>query len=95
MARIAVKGAESGLSGIVNAGTGHSYSFNDLMSLFEKLIGKKIRKKYVPSPIPTVKETRADTSRLLRQLNFRPRLLPEVVQIMHQRVLELREKGDI
>jgi UDP-glucose 4-epimerase len=95
VARIAVMGAESGLSGIINAGTGYSYSFNEVISFLEKQIGKNIRKKYVPSPILTVKETRADTSKLLRELNFQPRLLPEVIQIMHQRVLVLKDKEDI
>jgi len=69
---MAVMGAESGLSGVINAGTGYPYSFNGMISFLEKLIGKNIRKKYVPSPILTLKETRADSSRLLTELKFQP-----------------------
>jgi len=83
-------GAESGLSDVVNAGTEYSYSFNGMISFLEKLIGKNIRRKYVPSPILTVKETRADTSRLLTELKSQPRPLQEGLQIIHQRILELK-----
>jgi len=83
-------GADLSLSGVINAGTGYSYSFNEMISFLEKLIGKNIRKKYVPSPILTVKETKADTSRLLTELKFQPRPLPEGLQIMHERILELK-----
>jgi len=83
-------GAESRLSGVINAGTGYSYYFNEMISFLEKLIGKNIRKNYVPFPILTVKETRADTSRLLTELKFQPRPLPEGLQIMHQCILELK-----
>jgi UDP-glucose 4-epimerase len=95
IARVAVKGAESGLSGIINVGTGHSYSFNQLISLLETLTGKRIQKKYVPSPFLTVKETRAATSKLVSKLGFQPRLLPEGLQTMHRRVLKLKEKSVI
>jgi UDP-glucose 4-epimerase len=90
VALIAVMGAESRLSGVINAGTGYSYSFNEVISFLEKLIVKNIIKKYVPSPILKVKETRADTSRLLTELKFKPRPLQEGLQIMHQRIIELK-----
>ena len=58
---------------IINIGTGKSYSFNEVVSLLNKILGKSIRPKYVENPIKNyVWHTLADTTKMQTLLGFKP-----------------------
>lgn len=57
--------------GILNVGTGASYSFNDVIDLINLGIGSEIKPKYIDNPIKNyVSHTLADTSKAKRILSF-------------------------
>ena len=60
---------------VLNAGTGYSYSFNDLVKLIAKHTNIEPNVKYVESKTRFVSETRADTSVLENILKYNPKKL--------------------
>jgi UDP-glucose 4-epimerase len=62
----------SDFQGILNAGTGTSYSFNDVIYVVNKCIGSEIKPRYVENPIKNyVRHTLADTAKTERILGFK------------------------
>ncbi len=59
--------------GIFNVGAGKSYSFNQVVSILNSKMGKKIKPKYVEVPVKNMfaVETLADTSKASKVLGFR------------------------
>jgi len=51
---------EGKLPPVVNIGSGKSYSFNDILSLLNKYMGKDIKPTYVPKPVSYVERTEAN-----------------------------------
>ena len=59
---------------IINVGTGKSHSFNEVVDILNKLLGKDIKPKYVENPIKNyVWHTLADPTKMQTLLGFTPR----------------------
>ena len=60
---------------ILNVGTGVAYSFNEVVDLINKLLGKNIKPIYKPNPIKNyVYHTLADTTKAERILGFKAKV---------------------
>jgi UDP-glucose 4-epimerase len=67
--RIAMK---SDYHGILNVGSGQSFSFNEIIAMLNKKLAMDVQPIYVPNPIKNyVAHTLADTSKALNILRFR------------------------
>jgi UDP-glucose 4-epimerase len=67
-----IKGAESSEVGIVNVGTGKSYTFNHSIELINEALSKNILPIYVDRPTNYLEQTLADTTNMNRRLNLFP-----------------------
>ncbi len=72
-----IKAMESNIHyGIYNIGTGVETSFNDMLDLLSKELGKKLDIVYIPNPIRNyVQRTCASTEKATKDLNFRAEIL--------------------
>ena len=61
-------------TGIYNLGTNHPVTVNHMISTIEKLMGQKIQKEYVKSPIGDVQKTHADISKAQKELDYSPKV---------------------
>jgi UDP-glucuronate 4-epimerase len=61
-------------TGIYNLGTNHPVTVNYMISIIEKLMGQKIQKEYVKSPIGDVQKTHADISKAQKELDYFPKV---------------------
>jgi len=60
-------------SEVYNIGTGMEYSFNQMVSIINKLLGKDIRPKYVENPLKNyVLHTQADISKIKQEIGWEP-----------------------
>ena len=60
---------------IFNVGTGVAYSFNEVVELINKILGKNIKPIYKPNPIKNyVYHTLADTTKAERMLGFKAKI---------------------
>jgi UDP-glucose 4-epimerase len=91
IAKVAVIGAEKEVEGVINVGTGSSYSFNDVVELLNKKFGKSVKPKYVKSPIMHIPETRADISLLKEKLAYTPQSFENSLNLFLTRVRELEK----
>ena len=57
---------------IINVGSGRSYTFNEVINLINKLLGKNIKPRYVPKPSKYLEATQADISLLKHSLGLEP-----------------------
>ena len=65
-------------SEIFNVGTGVSYSFNQLVEILNRLLGKNVKPGYKPNPIKNyVNHTLADTSKAEKLLGFKAKITLE------------------
>jgi UDP-glucose 4-epimerase len=63
---------DSNYHGILNAGTGTDYSFNQVIEMLNKKIGQAVEPKYVKNPIKNyVPCTRAETSMAVKAIGFK------------------------
>ena len=65
--------AEKG-TGVYNLGTNHPVTVNHMISTIEKLIGQKVQKEFVESPIGDVQKTHADISKAQKELDYFPQV---------------------
>jgi len=65
--------AEKG-NGVYNLGTGRTITVNEMVSELEKVMGKKILRKYIESPEGDVEKTHADISKAKNELGYRPKV---------------------
>jgi len=64
----------SGYCGVLNVGTGESYSFNDVVEILAKKMNLEVEPEHVENPIKNyVRHTLADTSKAEKVLGFRSR----------------------
>ena len=89
IANIAIVGAEKKLAGVLNVGSGYSASFNELIDLLNRKLGKSIRPKYVDSPITKIDETRADISKLSTKLDYKPLRIEEGIELYLKRIKDV------
>jgi UDP-glucose 4-epimerase len=67
--RLAMK---SDYHGILNAGTGKAYTFNDVIKILNQKLGLSVKPQYVKNPIKNyVMHTLADTSNAEREIGFK------------------------
>lgn len=64
-------------SGVYNLGTNNPITVNQMVSTIEKLMGEKIQKKYVKSPIGDVQKTHADISKAQTELGYSTNMIFE------------------
>jgi len=57
---------------VINIGSGRSYSFNDLIQLLNKLLGKSLTPIYIDKPKDYVERTEADITLMKKELNVTP-----------------------
>ena len=64
--------------GIFNAGTGKAYSFNQVVEILNRLLGKNVKPVYRPNPIKNyLDHTLADTSKAKKILGFKAKIALE------------------
>jgi UDP-glucose 4-epimerase len=73
-----LKAAESSFSGgIINVGSGRSYTFNEVISMINNFLGKNISPKYIEKPKSYLERTCADIRRMKEILGITPLDLSE------------------
>jgi len=84
--RANLKAMESGAHGVFNAGTGKSYTINEMVAMLGKATGREIMPKYVDNPMKNyVAETLADTSKAKNTLGFEAKVgLGEGIGKIHE-----------
>lgn len=60
--RIMMRAAETQKTGIVNAGSGESHTFNDVVAMINQRLGKNVKPLYINKPINYLEQTLADTT---------------------------------
>jgi nucleoside-diphosphate-sugar epimerase len=61
-------------SGIYNLGSGNPVTVNKMVSSIEKILGFKMKKEYIDSPLGDVQKTHADISKAKKELGFQPNI---------------------
>src|SRR6266571_1894591 len=69
----------SPVGGIVNAGTGESHTFNEVVQMLNRRLGKNIRPQYINKPMNYLERTHADTSLMMKTFGITPITLEEGV----------------
>jgi nucleoside-diphosphate-sugar epimerase len=72
-----IRCAERKTPPILNVGSGKAYSFNDVINLINKLLGKNIKPSYVPKPLSYLERTQADITLMKSVLGMNPLDLKE------------------
>ena len=72
-----LKSIENSFTGIVNMGSGNSHTFNEVVSLINRLLGKDIRPRYVEKPNQYFEHTLADITKMKDLFGFSPTSLEE------------------
>ncbi len=67
-----IKAVESPFAGTVNVGSGVLHSFNDVVSILNRKLDKKIEPTYVPKPRNYLERTLADVSRMKTVFDIEP-----------------------
>ena len=70
--RAIIKTAEIKYTGIINIGTGKPVSFNQVVSIINKMLGKSIKPKYISRPKNYVNYLKADTGLMKKLLKLAP-----------------------
>ncbi|MBO0888669.1 NAD-dependent epimerase/dehydratase family protein, partial [Candidatus Bathyarchaeota archaeon] len=70
--RIMMRAAETSTTGIVNAGTGHTHTFNDVVKMLNKRLNKNIQPQYINKPMNYLEQTLADTSLMKNAFGVSP-----------------------
>jgi ADP-L-glycero-D-manno-heptose 6-epimerase len=75
VAQATVKALELNETVILNVGSGQARSFNEVIDIINKVLGKKFKPDYFDNPYQNVYQnyTQADIAKLLEILNFTPR----------------------
>jgi len=72
-----IRCAERDTPSIINVGSGKSYSFNYVIELVNKLLGKNVKPKYVPKPVNYLERTQANITLMKKTLGINPLNLEE------------------
>ena len=64
--------AESDATGVFNIGCGEKHSINEVVTLLERISGKKMSPRYEPERQGDVRDSLADIKRATRFLNYKP-----------------------
>jgi len=77
--KMMMRAAESPAVGIVNAGSGESHTFNEVVQMLNQRLGKNIRPQYINKPMNYLERTHADTSLMMKTFGITPITLEEGV----------------
>jgi len=62
------------LGEVVNVGSGNTHSFNELVSLINKMVGKNIKPRYIPNPVKNyIADQDCDISKIKVLLRYSPK----------------------
>jgi UDP-glucose 4-epimerase len=75
-----IRAAERDIIGLVNVGSGKTYTFNECIESINLLLGKNISPTYVNKPVNYLERTLADTTKMKKLLNLNPSNLEEGLQ---------------
>jgi UDP-glucose 4-epimerase len=64
--------AEESVQGIINVGSGKSYSFNEVLEILNTTLGTSIHASYVNKPVDYLEKTLADTTMMKKLLKIKP-----------------------
>jgi nucleoside-diphosphate-sugar epimerase len=78
---IMMRAAESPIVGVVNAGSGKSHTFNDVVEVLNHRLKRNIRPKYIGKPINYLEQTLADTSLMKESFGINPMSLEKGVDL--------------
>lgn len=67
-----IRSAENSSSGIINVGSGKSYTFNDVIGLINEFLGTTVEPIYVSKPSSYLETTQADITRMQGELGIFP-----------------------
>lgn len=73
-ANLAAAGAKSGSGEVFNVACGHEYTLIELIDRLNKLIGKNIKPVFLPLRSGDVLHTRADISKAMNTIGFKPEI---------------------
>jgi len=80
---------------VINIGTGEATTFNDIIDMINKKLGKNIKPKYVPKPNWYTGNNKADMTLAKRRYNFKPISLEEgLTKYINYRISKGYYKGD-
>jgi UDP-glucose 4-epimerase len=68
-----LKAAQINYAGIVNVGSGESHSFNEIVDITNKFLGKRVKPHYVDKPIKYLERTLANREKQDQVLGLKPR----------------------
>jgi len=72
-----MRAAESSMVGVVNAGSGEAHTFNEVVEMLNRRLGKNITPQYINKPINYLERTHADTSLMKKTFGISPISLEE------------------
>lgn len=75
--RIMMRAAETSKTGIVNAGSGKSHTFNEVVAMLNARLEKSIKPLYINKPINYLEQTLADTSVMQEAFGVSPMSLED------------------
>jgi len=75
--KIMMRAAESSMVGVVNAGSGEAHTFNEVVEMLNRRLGKNITPQYINKPINYLERTHADTSLMKKTFGISPISLEE------------------
>jgi UDP-glucose 4-epimerase len=75
--KIMMRAAETSATGVVNAGTGQTHTFNDVVKMLNKRLNKNIQPEYINKPMNYLEQTLADTSLMKNMFGVSPISLQE------------------
>ena len=64
--------AEEHIQGIINVGSGHSYSFNEVLDVLNEALDKRVKARYMDKPVDYLENTLADTAKMKELLKVSP-----------------------
>jgi UDP-glucose 4-epimerase len=70
-----LKAADANYTGVVNVGSGESHSFNEIVDIINKFLGKKVKPLYVNKPKKYLERTLANRKKQDQILGLKPKAL--------------------
>jgi UDP-glucose 4-epimerase len=75
-----VNSAEDGIDGIINVGSGQSYSFNEVLNVLNDALGEQVKALYIDKPVDYLESTLADITKMKSTLKVKPTSLKDGIE---------------
>ena len=72
--------AEEHIRGIINVGSGQSYSFNEVLGVLNEMLDKRVKAQYMDKPVDYLETTLADTAKMKELLKISPLSLKDGIK---------------